>query len=537
MATRRALCATIALALARVGSPTEQTCQRECAQPARQNLCPSSAHPTEHYKPIAREGPGGHFDLRFTSLTFTPCGGEWPAPDPATGLPSMPREQMAFTVRGEPIYELPDNVTNATTSAWLAGDEDADCVATQRACPLPLTSDDNYTAIVLGPRTNGRFRYYGFDYKQLFIGTNGFLTLGAGDIRAPNSLKRHFLMPRVSVLFADLGVLPPAHAHHTRKGAVFYELKQMGSRSERLVITYHYVYDVKTGARLEPFQLTLWLNRSEIVFSYLDVNASDAIVGLSPGPAQTGGEFQLTGDVPDSSWHDKLSPGQSYFDQTDLSETAGCLSNVNCTKQTDVRPIGPTRPPWTLPHPYPIAPDPNVHHEYCQLGCTYYFANTTGSSVERCHEMCDWTYRYDVTVGYNDLAEVARYECRDGCEIANLRCQPGYACADKEMRVCEPGSYRDNDYEHTLQCVNCPRGRYRDADGGRYMESCSKCPIGKYVNQTGATHINDCLRCPAGTFAPEPGLAVCMCITPFSCALRWEDLAEMKGSEPFIGRF
>lgn len=537
MATRRALCATIALALARVGSPTEQTCQRECAQPARQNLCPSSAHPTEHYKPIAREGPGGHFDLRFTSLTFTPCGGEWPAPDPATGLPSMPREQMAFTVRGEPIYELPDNVTNATTSAWLAGDEDADCVATQRACPLPLTSDDNYTAIVLGPRTNGRFRYYGVDYTELFIGSNGFVTLGAGDIRAPNSLKRHFLMPRVSVLFADLGVLPPAHAHHTRKGAVFYELKQMGSRSERLVITYHYVYDVKTGARLEPFQLTLWLNRSEIVFSYLDVNASDAIVGLSPGPAQTGGEFQLTGDVPDSSWHDKLSPGQSYFDQTDLSETAGCLSNVNCTKQTDVRPIGPTRPPWTLPHPYPIAPDPNVHHEYCQLGCTYYFANTTGSSVERCHEMCDWTYRYDVTVGYNDLAEVARYECRDGCEIANLRCQPGYACADKEMRVCEPGSYRDNDYEHTLQCVNCPRGRYRDADGGRYMESCSKCPIGKYVNQTGATHINDCLRCPAGTFAPEPGLAVCMCITPFSCALRWEDLAEMKGSEPFIGRF
>ena len=233
---------------------------------------------------------------------------------------------------------------------------------------------------MLGPRTNGRFRYYGVDYTELFIGSNGFVTLGSGDIRAPNSLKRHFLMPRVSVLFADLGVEPPAHAHHTRKGAVFYELKQMGSARERLVVTYHYVYERKTGVRLEPFQMTVWLNRSQIVFSYLDVNVSDAIVGLSPGPAQSDaevalhaeelvgagiapgavGSHQLSGDVPDTSWRDKLSPGQSYFDQTDLSETTGCIANLNCTKQTDVRPIGPTRPPWTLPHPYPIAPDPNL---------------------------------------------------------------------------------------------------------------------------------------------------------------------------------
>ena len=133
--------------------------------------------------------------------------------------------------------------------------------------------------------------------------------------------------------------------------------------------------------------------------------------------------------------------------------------------------------------------------------------------------------------------QVARYECRDGCEIANLRCQPGYYCADKEMRVCPPGTYRDNDYEHTLACVNCPRGRYRDSDGARYMEACSKCPIGKYVDTTGATDIDDCLRCPAGTFGPEPGLGTCKCITPYSCQAQWNDLAEMKGSEPFIGHF
>ena len=35
------------------------------------------------------------------------------------------------------------------------------------------------------------------------------------------------------------------------------------------------------------------------------------------------------------------------------------------------RPIGPTRPPDTRPHPYRIAvQDPNPHSQYCQLGCT-----------------------------------------------------------------------------------------------------------------------------------------------------------------------
>lgn len=37
-------------------------------------------------------------------------------------------------------------------------------------------------------------------------------------------------------------------------------------------------------------------------------------------------------------------------------------------------------------------------------------------------------YRYDAEGGYSDLAEVARYECYDGCDIALLRCQSGYYC-------------------------------------------------------------------------------------------------------------
>ena len=33
-----------------------------------------------------------------------------------------------------------------------------------------------------------------------------------------------------------------------------------------------------------------------------------------------------------------------------------------------------------------------------------------------------------MTPGYNDLAEVSRYECYDGCDLALMRCQPGYHC-------------------------------------------------------------------------------------------------------------
>ena len=49
--------------------------------------------------------------------------------------------------------------------------------------------------------------------------------------------------------------------------------------------------------------------------------------------------------------------------------------------------------------------------------------------------------------------EQARLECRDGCNIAVLRCQPGYSCAEGSMSRCGPGTYRNTSYDAISSCV------------------------------------------------------------------------------------
>ena len=114
------------------------------------------------------------------------------------------------------------------------------------------------------------------------------------------------------------------------------------------------------------------------------------------------------------------------------------------------RPVGPTRPwdasdplrnPLRLTRPYPYhdganANDEYVFPEFCTLGCTYFFVSSDSdeaaggrSTLGQCLDQCDEKYSYNSsTPPYNDLAEMARLECRDGCLMALKRCQPGYYC-------------------------------------------------------------------------------------------------------------
>jgi hypothetical protein len=106
----------------------------------------------------------------------------------------------------------------------------------------------------------------------------------------------------------------------------------------------------------------------------------------------------------------------------------------------------PDRPyhtrPWPRPYPYHIAADDESKYSFsifCELGCTYFFTATSGSdekvgekrtTLDGCLDRCDSHYGYDSsTPPYNDLAETARLECRDGCLMALKRCQPGYYCS------------------------------------------------------------------------------------------------------------
>jgi len=92
-------------------------------------------------------------------------------------------------------------------------------------------------------------------------------------------------------------------------------------------------------------------------------------------------------------------------------------------------------------------PLPNPYSPFCEVGCELFYTNTTKVqkrqtssstglaqepiSLDGCRHLCDTLYSYNLSVGYNDLMEVARLECHDGCFIGWKRCQPGYYCSTK----------------------------------------------------------------------------------------------------------
>ncbi|KAL7540844.1 hypothetical protein ACHAXR_010814 [Thalassiosira sp. AJA248-18] len=236
------------------------------------------------------------------------------------------------------------------------------------------------------------------------------------------------------------------------------------------------------------------------------------------------------------------------------------------------RPVGPTRP-WhatdplqnplhlTPPYPYHIgANDEHIYEfpEFCKLGCTYFFVSSESedmasgrTTLGQCIDQCDVKYNYNSsTPPYNDLAEMARLECRDGCLMALKRCQPGYYCLQVsfndddvtyvggDMIPCPAGTYRDVSYEAVTECTPCPPNYFREDIKGRSISSCSPCRAGTSAVNMGSTSIKDCVRCPAGTFSTEASF--CMCITPQACAE--EQLpppadAEKKNTVPYIGRW
>jgi hypothetical protein len=208
--------------------------------------------------------------------------------------------------------------------------------------------------------------------------------------------------------------------------------------------------------------------------------------------------------------------------------------------------------------------NPNPYTAFCEIGCSlfYSFPNKDSVHLVQCTDRCDELYRYNISVGYNDLAEVARLECRDGCQMALKRCQPGYYCSQVKvidgtekngtvsknktvlydggsMSHCAAGTYRDVDYHSVEECVPCPPGRFREDIKGHNLESCSKCPAGTYNGHNGSASILDCLRCPAGTFTNQPGSEFCLCITPAACesGLPSPADAEKRSTVPYIGRW
>jgi hypothetical protein len=143
-------------------------------------------------------------------------------------------------------------------------------------------SDDSYVQVTL---VGASVSLYGVAYNSFYVGSNGYITFGVGDVDRVETLAKHFALPRVSALYDDL--VPEA-------GRVSW--KQL---ADRAAVTFEDVAEYGTS-NYNTFQFELFFD-GRIRVSYLGIDAVDGLAGLSAG----------TGLSPD-------------FVETDLSALADC---------------------------------------------------------------------------------------------------------------------------------------------------------------------------------------------------------------------
>ncbi len=132
-------------------------------------------------------------------------------------------------------------------------------------------SDDDSNGTFLGGGNTAKL--YGTAYPWVFIGSNGYVTLGTSDTDFSPSLADHFSLPRVSALFTDLN--PGA-------GGTVSTLEL----ADRIAITYEDVPEFSTN-NSNNFQIELFYD-GKIRITTLDVDATGGIVGLSAGSGVPG---------------------------------------------------------------------------------------------------------------------------------------------------------------------------------------------------------------------------------------------------------
>lgn len=447
---------------------TLETCVAECALPERQRYCPVRSAPTQIFDGL--DGTDVQYDLEYKTINFTHCKH---ANHSKLGFHWWKVAGQGYVTQGAVINELPDDPLGAGSAAQLAN------LSRTYSAQLSLS----------GLNTSSSFSYYDRTVDTVHILASGAIVMGTSSVAPPTDSRtmeqylRSSYWPNLVICVlcypADLG-------SGTR---IFYEVAGRDTVDERLVISFA---PSSTTSHARPsHQAVMYLKTDKIQLSWLDVSLGNrsVVVGLSHGITP---EWKAVA-----------------YDALDFTQSIDCNPNPNCSVEVGVRPIGRTRPPATLPYPWAIAPPYNPHPQFCKLGCSFYYTNWT---LGGCRAYCDSYYDYDVTPGYSDRAEVARYECYDGCAIGNLRCQPGFYCFRGEMNRCPPGKYRDNDYHHVTRCDDCPHGRYREIEGGRYLDACQKCEIGRHNSNSGSVTKEDCTLCRPGRFANEAGMGQCKCV-------------------------
>ena len=137
--------------------------------------------------------------------------------------------------------------------------------ATVAGAEIIVLGDDDYALVAL----DFTFSFYGVDYTELYVGSNGFITFVSGDTDFSESLTEFLAdQPRIAPFWDDLS---------PNNGGTVDATGDVNS----MVITYTDVPEyLATGAN--TVAVTLFAN-GNITLAYGDCTLADAIVGISPG--------------------------------------------------------------------------------------------------------------------------------------------------------------------------------------------------------------------------------------------------------------
>ncbi len=132
--------------------------------------------------------------------------------------------------------------------------------------------DDGFVEI---PFTHGApIAFYSTNYDRMYVGSNGYITFGMGDVVYQPQYSLHFQLPRISGLMCDLN---PA-----RRGTVYFD-----RISDRYVVSFVGVPVYSNTNQYPPenshtFQVELFFTGA-IRITWLDLFTANAVAGLSAG--------------------------------------------------------------------------------------------------------------------------------------------------------------------------------------------------------------------------------------------------------------
>ena len=126
-------------------------------------------------------------------------------------------------------------------------------------------SDDDSEAVTLSG--GAMVMLYGQSYSTFYVGSNGYVTFGGSDTDYSEELADHFDLARIAGLFDDL-----------TPGTGSVSWKQL---ADRAVVTYQNVPQYSESDN-NTFQIEMFFD-GKIVISFLNLDAPDAIIGLSAG--------------------------------------------------------------------------------------------------------------------------------------------------------------------------------------------------------------------------------------------------------------